>query len=89
MLLLGKAPNWAKEKGLFAGVFESVTELDTEVALLSEKLASYHPGALIEMKKILWKGTAHWETLLDERAAISGQLVLSMFTKNALAKFKK
>ena len=80
---------WAKEKGLFAGVFESVTELDTEVALLSEKLASYHPGALIEMKKILWKGTAHWETLLDERAAISGQLVLSMFTKNALAKFKK
>ena len=32
-------------------VFESATELDTEVALLSEKLASYNPDALIEMKK--------------------------------------
>ena len=80
---------WAKEKGLFAGVFESVTELDTEVALLSEKLASYNPDALIEMKKILWKDTSNWKTLLEERAAISGQLVLSLFTKNALAKFKK
>ena len=80
---------WAKEKGLFAGVFESVTELDTEVASLSEKLASYNPDALIEMKKILWKDTSNWKTLLEERAAISGQLVLSLFTKNALAKFKK
>lgn len=80
---------WAKEKGLFAGVFESVTELDTEVASLSEKLASYNPDALIEMKKILWKNTSNWKTLLEERAAISGQLVLSLFTKNALAKFKK
>ncbi|MDG1110529.1 MAG: enoyl-CoA hydratase/isomerase family protein [Polaribacter sp.] len=80
---------WAKEKGLFAGVFESVTELDTEVTSLSEKLASYNPDALIEMKKILWKDTSNWKTLLEERAAISGQLVLSLFTKNALAKFKK
>ena len=80
---------WAKEKGLFAGVFESVSELDTEVASLSEKLASYNPDALIEMKKILWKDTSNWKTLLEERAAISGQLVLSLFTKNALAKFKK
>ncbi|MDB4202185.1 enoyl-CoA hydratase/isomerase family protein, partial [Polaribacter sp.] len=71
------------------GVFESVTELDTEVASLSEKLASYNPDALIEMKKILWKDTSNWKTLLEERAAISGQLVLSLFTKNALAKFKK
>jgi|TARA_B110000908_G_scaffold149302_1_gene182452 methylglutaconyl-CoA hydratase len=84
-----KSAYWAQEKGLFAGVFESVTELDTEVTLLSEKLASYNPDALIEMNKVLWKGTSHWETLLNERAAISGQLVLSTFTKNALAKFKK
>ena len=47
------------------------------------------PDALIEMKKILWKDTSNWKTLLEERAAISGQLVLSLFTKNALAKFKK
>jgi len=57
--------------------------------VFSEKLASYNPEALLEMKKILWKNTESWEFLLQERAAISGELVLSDFTKNALKKFKK
>lgn len=80
---------WAKEKGLYARVFDSVKELDKEVTIFAEKLASYNPQALFEMKKILWKNTDHWESLLQERAAISGELVLSDFTKNALSKFKK
>lgn len=80
---------WAKDKGLYARVFESQAELDSEVEILSEKLASYNPQALAEMKKALWKGTEHWEELLIERAETSGKLVLSDFTKNALAKFKK
>jgi methylglutaconyl-CoA hydratase len=84
-----KSAYWAKEKGLFTSIFESTKELDTAIDLLAERLASYNPEALVEMKKILWKGTAHWDTLLVERATISGKLVLSAFTKNALAKFKK
>ncbi|MCF4100566.1 enoyl-CoA hydratase/isomerase family protein [Gillisia sp. M10.2A] len=80
---------WAKEKGLYAKVFETIKELDKEVEILTEKLASYNPQALIEMKKIFWEGTDNWTELLQERAAISGELVLSTFTKNALAKFKK
>ena len=80
---------WAKEKGLYARVFDSVKELDKEVAIFAEKLASYNPQALREMKKTLWKNTDHWDNLLKERAAISGELVLSDFTKNALSKFKK
>ncbi|HEY9184465.1 MAG TPA: enoyl-CoA hydratase/isomerase family protein [Salegentibacter sp.] len=80
---------WAKEKGLYARVFESIKDLDKEVEIFTEKLASYNPEALFEMKQILWKDTAHWEELLFERAAISGELVLSDFTKNALGKFKK
>lgn len=80
---------WAKEKGLYARVFESVKDLDKEIELFTEKLASYNPDALFEMKQILWKDTSHWEELLFERAAISGELVLSDFTKNALSKFKK
>jgi len=80
---------WAKEKGLYAKVFENVKELDEEVDLLAQKLASYNPDALSEMKKALWKGTENWNTLLVERAAISGELVLSDFTKKALTKFKK
>ena len=80
---------WAKEKGLYARVFETVKELDTAIELLSEKLASYNISALSEMKNVLWKGTENWADLLEERAAVSGELVLSEFTKKALEKFKK
>lgn len=80
---------WAKEKGLYAKVFESINELDKEVEIFAEKLASYNPDALSEMKKTLWKGTENWDNLLAEKAAISGKLVLSDFTKKALLKFKK
>ena len=80
---------WAKEKGLYARVFETAKELDTAIELLSEKLASYNVAALSEMKKVLWKGTENWADLLEERAAVSGELVLSEFTKKALEKFKK
>jgi methylglutaconyl-CoA hydratase len=80
---------WAKEKGLYARVFETAKELDTAIELLSEKLASYNIAALSEMKKVLWKGTENWADLLEERAAVSGELVLSEFTKKALEKFKK
>ncbi len=78
---------WAKEKGLYAKVFENIKELDDEVDFLVQKLASYNPSALAEMKKVLWQNTNHWDELLIKRAKISGELVLSEFTKNALAKF--
>ena len=80
---------WAQEKGLYAKVLDSVKELDREVSLLTEKLVSYNPQALNAMKKILWENTEHWDDLLVQRAAVSGELVLSNFTKKALAKFKK
>jgi len=80
---------WAQEKGLYARVFETIKDLDQELSLFSEKLASYNPEALLEIKKILWKNTESWENLLQERAAISGELVLSDFSKKALEKFKK
>jgi len=80
---------WAKEKRLFANVFETKNELTKETEFLAEKLASYNPEAIAELKKVLWKGTENWNLLLLERAEITGKLVLSEFTKNALAKFKK
>ena len=84
-----KTAYWAKEKGLYAKVFDSISELDEEVELFANKLASYNPEALSEMKKVLWENTENWNSLLSERAKISGELVLSEFTKNALAKFSK
>ncbi len=80
---------WAKEKGLFAKVFDTKNELTKETEILAEKLASYNPDAITKMKKVLWEGTENWNNLLLERAEITGKLVLSDFTKKALSKFKK
>jgi methylglutaconyl-CoA hydratase len=79
---------WAREKGLFANVYESIEELDSEVQKFAEHLCTYNPEAMLEMKKVFWRGTEDWDNLLAERAAISGRLVLSDFTKETLKKFK-
>ena len=84
-----KNANWALEKGLFSKVFSKVEDLDDNLASFAEQLATYNPEALVEMKKVLWEGTENWDTLLVERAAISGKLVLSDFTREALLQFKK
>jgi methylglutaconyl-CoA hydratase len=81
-----KSAAWANQKGLYAKVLQNQEELDIEVTTFSKRLANYNPDALAEMKKVIWEGTAHWDKLLKERAAISGKLVLSDFTKNALIK---
>lgn len=79
---------WAKEKGLYADVFETVEALDEAVKNLAEKLSNYNPEALQEMKTVFWKGTENWDTLLIERTKISGKLVLSDFTKMTLKRFR-
>ena len=84
-----KTATWATDKGLFTEVFENLETLDQNLDEFVAKLASYNPEALHEMKKILWEGTHNWDTLLLQRAEISGKLVLSDFTKNALSQFKK
>ena len=78
---------WAKEKGLFNEVYADIASLDDAVNALAEKLASYHPDALSGLKQILWEGTENWDELLTQRAAISGELVLSEFTQQALQGF--
>ncbi len=80
---------WAKNKGLYAEVYDTVEELDKELELFCSKLAQCNPEALYQMRKVMWEGTENWEHLLYERAEISGKLVLSDFTKEALSKFKK
>jgi len=80
--------DWAKRKGLFAEMHDSIENMDESIRRLADTLAHSSPEAMAEMKKIFWKGTDHWDSLLIERAAISGKLVLSDFTKNAIQKFK-
>lgn len=80
--------DWAKRKGLFSELHENTDNMDEAVHRLSNTLSHSSPEAMAEMKKVFWHGTDHWDDLLKERAAISGRLVLSSFTKNAIEKFK-
>lgn len=78
---------YAKEKGLYANVFDTVEALDDAVDSLAAKLASYNPEALLELKRVLWEDTNEWCVSLLERAEISGKLVLSDFTKEKLKSY--
>ena len=80
--------SWAREKGLYTEVFDSVDEMDTEIEKLATTLSTSNPEAMEGLKKVMWQGTEHWDTLLMERAISSGTLVLSDFTRNAISKFK-
>ncbi len=84
-----RTANWAKEKGLFQESFDTVEQLDAYLAHFTQALCSYSPEALAELKQVFWQGTEHWDSLLTERAAISGRLALSEYSKNAIAAFKK
>jgi methylglutaconyl-CoA hydratase len=79
---------WAKEKGLYAEVFETATEMDKNIKALSIKLANSNPDAMMMLKKVMWQGTENWDSLLIDRAGMSGTLVLSEFTINAINQFK-
>jgi len=84
-----KEASWAKESGLYDEVFETTEQLDEAVITMAKKLAATNPAARAALKKVFWKGTENWDELLAERAAESGRLVLSGFTKATLARFNK
>jgi methylglutaconyl-CoA hydratase len=79
---------WACEKGMYASVHSTIEEVDKVVADLAAKLSNSNPEAMMMLKKIFWQGTENWDSLLMERAEMSGKLVLSDFTKKAIEKFK-
>lgn len=84
-----RSAKWAKEKGLYADVFEDIESMDKDIEEIAQKLAKSNPEAMRLLKKIFWEGTENWDELLAERAAMSGELVLSDFTINAINAFKK
>ena len=80
---------WAERHGLYARVVDGVHALDSALDGLAWKLASANPDALAEIKRIMWPGTEDWPRLLEERAAISGRLVLSRFAREAIEAAKR
>ena len=79
---------WAREKGLYAELFNTTEDMDKGIDALAKRLASSSPEAMAMLKKVMWEGTENWDSLLIERAGMSGTLVLSEFTINAINKFK-
>lgn len=79
---------WAKEKGLYSKVFDSIKEMDKELDLYLAHFGKLSPEALQAMKKVLWEGTDHWDELLLSRAEMSGRLSLLTETKEILARIK-
>jgi methylglutaconyl-CoA hydratase len=80
---------WAYNNGLYADLSDSEEMMDEQIEQLVAKLAKSSPEAMAQLKKIFWQGTENWDTLLTDRAGISGTLVLSDFTVDAINAFKK
>lgn len=84
-----RTAEWAKNRGLYAEVHASISELDESIHRLINRLSVSNPLAINGIKKMLWEGTSHWDQLLAERAAISGSLVTSPISQKAIALFNK
>ena len=80
---------WCVAHGLYTRICDNLPALDQVLGTLAHKLATFNPEAISQLKAALWQGTDSWDQLLEDRAAMSGKLVLSEFTRNAIAAFEK
>lgn len=79
---------WGERHGLYARLFDDVAGMDDAVNTLATTLAASNPEAMAMLKRVFWAGTEDWDTLLAERAGMSGTMVLSDFTRQAIGAFK-
>ena len=82
-----RTAQWAERAGLYARVYDTLPELDAAIAAVAGTVAASNPQALALIKAAVWRRTDDWETLLEERAQMSGTLVLSKFARDAIAAF--
>ncbi|MDB4899158.1 MAG: putative enoyl-CoA hydratase [Gemmatimonadetes bacterium] len=80
--------DWGERHGLYAKVCDDVASMDASINGLAGTLAASNPDAMEAMKQVFWAGTESWDGLLADRARVSGMLVVSEFTRSAIAKFK-
>ena len=80
---------WCERHGLYSRLVDDTASLNASVAMLAATLATSNPDAIAELKRAFWAGTEDWASLLSARAALSGRMVLSEFTRNAIAKFRQ
>lgn len=80
---------WAHQRGLFNQLAEDASDLDHRIELLAADLSKANPDSLKQLKEIFWQGTEEWSSMLEKRASISGKLILSDYTRNYIAQFRK
>jgi len=73
--------DWAFQRGLFAEIHPNAAALNEAADKKLHELCDSSLDAMKEIKKMIWLGTDHWSTLLYDRAAISGKLVLTDYTR--------
>jgi methylglutaconyl-CoA hydratase len=83
-----RSADWAMNKGLYNEIYETASEMDSAIQSLAIQLSLSNPAAMQALKQIFWEGTEDWDALLISRAGISGKLVLSDFTREAISTFK-
>lgn len=84
-----RTAEWCERHGLYSQLYESEVAMDEAIAGLARTLAGSNPDAMAKIKQVVWAGTEEWSTLLGTRAGISGQLVLSPFTRAAIDRLRK
>ena len=81
-----RSAEWGYQHGLYAELHADLAALDQAVEKRIATLASSNPEAMAQLKKVFWEGTENWAQQLEERAAMSGTLVLSEFTSHAVGR---
>lgn len=80
--------DWGERHGLYSRVFGTLDDMDVSLDAELKKLAGCNPDAMEQLKRVFWAGTEWWDGLLAERASMSGRMVLSDFTRDAISRFK-
>lgn len=79
---------WAERHGLYSRTFDQPAELEQVLDHRVRELAASNPEAIRLIKAATWRGTDDWPQLLEQRAAMSGELVLSEYTRAAIERFQ-
>lgn len=80
--------DWCLKHGFYNKTFSKPEDLQKATQEFTEQLSQYSPEAMKNLKSIFWENAENWDEIMPKRAAMSGKLVLSDFTKETLNKFK-
>lgn len=77
---------WGATAGLYAEMRDTVGSMDETLGKRAQWLAGCNPAAMAQLKRVFWSGTEAWDSLLRDRALMSGSLVLTEPARAAIAK---